>query len=70
MGKVGNAGGQSRSNTFRVCVLEHHPADSRIKIADEDVCQSLTSRMGTGGGNVPILIVYEDDISRSDRRKG
>ena len=53
-----------------VRILEHHPADSRIKIADEDVCQSLTSRMGTGGGNVPILIVYEDDISRSDRRKG
>ena len=32
-----------------VLCLEHHPADSRIKVKDDDVCQSLTSRMGTGG---------------------
>lgn len=38
--------------------LEYHPNDSRVKIADDDVCQSLTSRMGTGGGNVPIIITF------------
>lgn len=36
--------------------LEHHPNDSRIRIADDDICQTLSSRMGTGGGNVPIVI--------------
>ena len=43
-----------------VLVLEHHPNDSRIKVKDDDVCQALTSRMGTGGGNVPLILVYED----------
>ncbi len=36
--------------------LENHPVDSRLKIADEDICQTLTSRCGTGGGNVPLLL--------------
>lgn len=29
--------------------LDYHPNDSRIGIKKDDVCQSLTSRMGTGG---------------------
>jgi len=34
-----------------VCIaLENHPADSRVKIASDNVVQSLTGRMGTGGG--------------------
>ena len=36
--------------------LENHPADSRLKISDEDICQTLTNRCGTGGGNVPLLL--------------
>ena len=40
--------------------LEYHPCDSRIKIVDYDVCQTLNSRMGTGGGNVPLILVLED----------
>ena len=44
-----------------VLCLEHHPADSRIKIKDDDVCQSLTSRMGTGGGNVPLILYADAD---------
>ena len=36
--------------------LENHPADSRVKISDENICQTLTSRCGTGGGNVPLLM--------------
>jgi len=31
-----------------------HPCDSRIKIADK--AQTLTSRMGTGGNNVPLIM--------------
>ena len=44
-----------------VLCLEHHPADSRILIKDDDICQSLTSRMGTGGGNVPLIMTYGTD---------
>jgi DNA (cytosine-5)-methyltransferase 1 len=36
-------------------VYETHPADSRIKEMGE-TCQTVTSRWGTGGGNVPIAI--------------
>jgi DNA (cytosine-5)-methyltransferase 1 len=34
-------------------VYETHPADSRVKEMG-DVCQTVTRRWGTGGGNVPI----------------
>ena len=34
-------------------VYETHPADSRVKEMG-DVCQTVTSRWGTGGGNVPL----------------
>lgn len=36
--------------------LEHHPADCRIGIDGGDAIQTLTSRMGTGGGNVPLVM--------------
>lgn len=36
--------------------LENHPADSRVGIAEDGKVQTLTSRMGTGGGNVPLLM--------------
>lgn len=44
-----------------VCVkkaysIENHPADSRVDIDDSGKVQTLTSRMGTGGGNVPMVL--------------
>ena len=36
--------------------LEYHPMDCRINIATDRKCQTLTSRMGNGGGNVPLLL--------------
>jgi DNA (cytosine-5)-methyltransferase 1 len=44
-------------------VYETHPADSRVKEMG-DVCQTVTSRWGTGGGNVPIAI---QDVSGRDK---
>ena len=37
-------------------VLDTHPADSRIELSEKDTIQTLTSRMGTGGGNTPLLL--------------
>lgn len=45
-----------------VCI-ENHPADSRVKISEDGVVQTLSSRMGTGGGNVPM--VMEQPITAS-----
>lgn len=41
--------------------LENHPTDSRVKIAEDGKVQTLTTRMGTGGGNVPLLMNVCDD---------
>ena len=38
------------------CVLENHPTDSRLQISENEKVQTLTSRCGTGGGNVPLLM--------------
>ena len=47
-------------DTPMVIPLEHHPTDSRIKIEESDAIQTLTSRMGTGGNNVPLVMSDED----------
>lgn len=39
-----------------VMVLENHPADSRVTLSDSGKVQTLTSRMGTGGNNVPLVM--------------
>ena len=36
--------------------IENHPADSRVNIDESGKVQTLTSRMGTGGGNVPMIM--------------
>jgi len=36
-------------------ILENHPADSRIKINEDGIVQTLSFQMGTGGGNVPMV---------------
>ena len=46
---------------MRYVNLEYHPADSRIKIVDYDICQTLSGRMGTGGGNVPLILEIDDE---------
>lgn len=53
-------GGNPACNQGGILVLEHHPNDSRIKIKEDGIVQTLNSRMGTGGGNVPLVMVYED----------
>lgn len=36
--------------------VENHPNDSRVRIFEDGTVQTLTSRIGTGGGNVPLVI--------------
>ncbi len=46
-----------RAGTVPAAVaLESHPADSRVKLSGDNMCQTLTSRMGTGGGNIPLVM--------------
>jgi len=41
--------------------LENHPMDSRVKISEDGKVQTLPTRMGTGGGNVPLLMEMEKE---------
>jgi len=38
-------------------IIENHPNDSRVKIKADGVFQTLSTRMGTGGGNVPLVMI-------------
>ena len=43
--------------------VENHPNDSRVKLSTDGTVQALTTRMGTGGGNVPLVMIR---ISKND----
>lgn len=45
---------------MKYIALENHPADSRVKIMEDDICQALSARMGTGGGNIPMVMEIDD----------
>ena len=52
---------KEKSPTLRAGVvpgvaIENHPADSRMKINEDGIVQTLSGRMGTGGGNVPLTL--------------
>ena len=44
----------SRADGFTMMVYENHPSDSRVKDMG-NVCQTVTSSWGTGGGNIPFV---------------
>ena len=36
--------------------VESHPQDKRVSLSGDNIVQTLAGRMGTGGGNVPLII--------------
>lgn len=44
--------------------LDSHPNDSRVSVREDGIVQSLTSRCGTGGGNVPLVMIIETFINK------
>lgn len=46
--------------------LENHPVDSRVKISEDDKVQTLTGRMGTGGGNVPLVMAESEEYPEAE----
>lgn len=67
---------EERSPTLRAGVvpaaiaLENHPMDSRVKIAEDGKVQTLPTRMGTGGGNVPLLMEPEVESAQDTAEPG
>ena len=64
MSRLGGYFDIERTGTLRAsmgdnqtCVaVENHPNDSRVKLSADGKSQALTSRAGTGGGNVPLVM--------------
>jgi len=46
--------------------IENHPSDSRVRIDDSGIIQTLTGSMGTGGGNVPLIMDELQDKKAHD----
>ena len=55
--------GDVRATDVVVYSLENHPQDSRVKIDESGKVQTLTQKMGTGGGNVPMVMTERDVIA-------
>ena len=55
--------GEMRTPTLAVA-LENHPNDSRIKMCEDGIVQTLSSRMGTGGNNTPMVMENNAENSR------
>ena len=45
--------------------IDFNPTDSRIRLKEEDICQTLCSRMGTGGNQVPLVFGISSDQSHA-----
>lgn len=39
-----------------VYAVENHPQDSRVSVNEEGIVQTLSGKMGTGGGNTPLVL--------------
>lgn len=50
-------------------IIENHPNDSRVKIKEDGIFQTLSSRMGTGGGNVPLVMIRRTDIEQGNDKE-
>ncbi|MGN0753398.1 MAG: DNA cytosine methyltransferase [Aristaeellaceae bacterium] len=66
----GTGYGDEESPTLRAGVvpgvaIEFNPTDSRIRVKEDGICQTLCSRMGTGGNNVPLVFGMSADQSNA-----
>jgi DNA (cytosine-5)-methyltransferase 1 len=65
-------GNQDLTDGRGLIVYENHPSDSRVKEMG-DVCQTVTSSWGTGGGNIPFvqpIALAENTIGRQPLNGG
>ena len=64
----------SRADGFNMVAYENHRRDARVKLMGE-VCQTITSAWGTGGGNTPFVQAFnitfcDANGTRKDRENG
>lgn len=47
---------RARMGDNQVAIFENHPSDSRVKMTEDGVIQTLTHSMGSGGGKLPLVL--------------
>lgn len=47
--------------------IENHPNDSRVRICEDGIVQTMSSRMGTGGNNTPFVLITS---TKADTQSG
>lgn len=57
----------SPAEYHRVYAVENHAQDSRVSLSPNNTVQTLAGRMGTGGGNVPLVLVLCYEQSAYDK---
>lgn len=53
-----------RPMSLKFQAIENHPNDSRVKFSENNVIQTLSGQMDTGGGNVPMVLENEYVVRR------
>lgn len=56
VGTLRSPGGDVGPGSENIIIYENHANDSRVRRCDENLAPTLSSRMGTGGGNVPLVM--------------
>ena len=64
---LNDQGGNQKPCVVTAVPIENHPNDSRAKICEDGVVQTLSGRMGTGGNNTPLIMERRfSDVRISD----
>ena len=59
-----------RANVVPGVAIEFNPTDSRIKLKEDGICQTITARAGTGGNQVPLTMIPRAYGICADQSKG
>ena len=63
IGEIGDPAFTITADYSHAVALENHPQDSRIKISENGVVQTLASNMGMGGNNVPLVMEAQSGLT-------
>lgn len=56
VGTLRSTGGDVGPGSENIIIYENHANDSRVRRCEKNLAPTLHSRMGTGGGNVPLVM--------------
>lgn len=46
---------------MNVILINQNQTDARYELSDDGICQTLTARCGTGGGHVPMILMFDGE---------